>query len=575
VRLAIPLGARLAAPLVLALAGAAAPAPAAAQTSSSSTPSPAACEVARPLEGQRLLRRLSLDLRGRVPTHDEQAVQSGKAEVSDATVDAYLASADFVDTMRSYHAGLLWPSINSVEFDGLQHKLFPVEIAPGVTVYYSVLRALFLRSVTVQFPPCRNEPVQYDAAGRIRMFPLMQGGQIVAMQEGYVEVEPYWAPGTRIKVCALDAQSEVSGPACTAQATAQSPFLKQTCDQFGTYTQFGGFAISGSAIQCSGAFSFLSDRCGCGPNLRLCNTQETQALIRASLVEQQMRLLDQIVAENLPYTEVLLTKRSSVNGYLAHYLNYQSTLSFDVFGEKDATSPVPAGLGWPNGNAWVDVTRTGRHAGVLTTPGYLLKYQSNRGRAHRFYNAFECAAFIPSGPLPSPSEACSKHEDLTQRCGCNACHVALEPMAANWGRFAEYGLTPLDEGRYPTRYEAVCTNMTTIDQLFRCFRFYQLEAVGDELPFKNLLRPYVFRTPDQVATLEAGPAALAGESIASGKFATCTVRKLWTPFRRRPPPADAAPTVIPDLRGRFQADQHRLRGLVKNIVLNPAYRRMP
>ena len=67
-------------------------------------------------------------------------------------------------------------------------------------------------------------------------------------------------------------------------------------------------------------------------------------------------------------------------------------------------------------------------------------------------------------------------------------------MAAHWGRFAEYGHTPLDDGRYPKRYESVCSGITTLDQLLRCFRFYQLGPkvfddqgrINPEIKFEHL-----------------------------------------------------------------------------------------
>ena len=58
------------------------------------------CEVARPLTGQRLLRRMSLDLRNTVPGIAEQDAQSGKALVPDTQVDAMIASPQFAQVMR-------------------------------------------------------------------------------------------------------------------------------------------------------------------------------------------------------------------------------------------------------------------------------------------------------------------------------------------------------------------------------------------------------------------------------------------------------------------------------------------
>lgn len=533
------------------------------------------CEVSSPLEGQRLLRRLSIDLRGYVPTFEEQALQSGHAEVSPATVDVYLESLGFVDVMREYHANMLWPNYSAAEVDPLLHRLFPVELAPGDVVFYSVLRALYVRSITQPFVPCANKPAQFDANGQLVLEPLVVNGQTVAMQEGWVMVEPYWAPGTQIKVCALDAQTAPTAPACTPE-TMQFPYMKQLCDGISPIGAMLGVTLEGAPTSCSTQWSMLATGCGCGPNLNRCNTTQTAALIRQSLVEQQMRMVDRIVAEDRPYTDLLLEKEIDVNGYLAHYLRHQSQLSFDLFGEADASSPVPADLDWTDGDTWTQVTRTGRHSGVLTTPGYLLKFQSNRARAFRFYNAFECSSFIPTGALPSPNEACSKNLDLTKRCGCDTCHTTLEPMSANWGRFAEYGFTPLDESRYPKNYGAVCTNFKDIDQIFRCFRFYLYEAKDpQEATFLGLLRPYTFRTADDVTAIETGPSHLAQQSIMSGRFAGCTVRKLWTYFMRRAPTAEEELSVIPELQQAFEEDGHRVRGLVRRIVTHPAYGRMP
>jgi hypothetical protein len=541
--------------------------------------SDAQCEVAKPMDGQRLLRRLSLDLRGYVPSYTEQTSQRGQAEVPAATVDGYLASADFVKTMRTYHEELLWPNLEAADVTPLQQQLFQTTLAPGVTVYWSVLRALQLRSVTLQFPPCANRPLEYNTPGDpgsgIKTYPLVVNGQTVAVQEGWVEVEPYWAPGTRVKVCGFDAQAATSAPMCTPQVMMRSPYMAQFCQQFGAYAQALGIPFYGAPVQCDTALAFLSEGCGCGPNLRQCSTPETGAALRRSLIDQQMRVVEDVVSGDLPYTEVLLRKRVAMNGPIAHYLNYQSRGSFDVFGETDTTSPVPSSLTYLDQDAWVPVDRMGRHAGILTTPGYLLKYQSNRGRAHRFYNAFECSSFIPAGALPSPQEACSKHEDLTKRCGCDACHVRLEPMAAHWGRFAEYGLSPLGEARYPKTSASVCTNFQDIEQLFRCFRFYMMDPVGEEVPYRGLLRPYVFRTDEEVQRLETGPSALVQDSIDSGRFATCTVRKLWNNYLRRMPTPEEEATVVPQLAADFKAQGYRLKGLVKSLVTQPAYRRLP
>src|SRR5687767_2936547 len=109
----------------------------------------AQCELSKPVDGQRLLRRLSLDLRGYVPSYQEQLDQRSVADVSATKLDSYLASTDFVGQMRRYHEQLLWPNLDAAEVDPLQQKLFPFNFGTAQSpdiVYFSVLRALFMRS---------------------------------------------------------------------------------------------------------------------------------------------------------------------------------------------------------------------------------------------------------------------------------------------------------------------------------------------------------------------------------------------------------------------------------------------
>lgn len=529
------------------------------------------CEAAQPLDGQRLLRRLSLDVRGVLPTHAEQVTQGASREVPDSLVDSYLASEDFVSVMRRYHEQLLWPNLDGVELSSEFFNLIPQELAPGVVVYWSPVRSFMTRTITRPFVPCRAVPATFDANGPVTE-PLIENGVTVAVQEGFVEVAPYWAPNTRVKVCAFDASTATTSNICPSGTLASRPYLKQFCDQFSGYSNAVGLSLANMPMSCDEGLAILSPTCGCGPNLRFCSTPDTIKQVRSAMLEQQLRVVDKVVRENRPYSNLLLTKDVEVNGALAHYLTYQARTSFDLFGELDPTAPVPT---VPFATGWVDVPRTGRHSGVLTTAGFLLKFQSNRARANRFASAFECGVFVPSGPLPSANEPCSKREDLTKRCGCDACHTALEPMAAHWGRFAEYGHTPLDDRRYPKRFESVCTGVTSLDQLLRCYRFYQLEVVGDETPYRGLLKPYVFRPDGEVSNVEIGPTQLTNESLRSGRLSRCTVRRVFTHFMHRAPTAEEEQSRLPALVEAFDNDNRRLRGLVKSIVTHPSYRRLP
>jgi hypothetical protein len=538
----------------------------------------ATCDVAEPLDGQRFLRRLSLDLRGYTPSFDEATAQSGQKDVAQSVIDQYLHTDEFTGVVRKFHEAQLWPNIDQVSLVPDTHLLYPYPFSATSTVYFSPLRAVFMRTAggSNLFVPCKDEPAQFDAQGNLVVTPVMMGNMVIAYQEGWVEVEPYWAPGTLVRVCGFDAQTSMQAPACPGP-TDRYPFIEPTCQTFQQYADALHVPFTGSNLSCDSFLgAFLSPGCGCGPNLQYCHTPATMTTLKSSLLEQELRIVDRIVSGDQPYHDILRTKAMDVNGPIAHYFTYQSRLNFDLYGDPDPTSPIPAGLKFTDVSTWMPVTRTGKHSGILTTPGYLLRFQSNRARAHRFYEAFDCAAFIPNGPLPAPSEPCSKHEDLTKRCGCNACHSTLEPMSSHWGRFAEYGISPIDETQYPEMFGGACAQpFSSLAQAFRCFRFYKLTAVGEEVPFQYDLNAYVFRTPDQIVNIEQGPIHLAQQTIDSGAFSSCTAQKLWSYFMRRQPTSDEQLNVIPTLVQTYESNNFNLRKLVNAIVTHPAYRRLP
>ena len=532
-------------------------------------------DQARPLPVQRLLRRVSLDLRGRIPSAQEIERQRAEDTVSETLVEAYLSSEDFIGVMRQHHEDLLWPNIDQIELVPETNILYPYPLGDGDVVYFSAVRAAFVRAAGAGniFLPCRGQPAEYDANGNLVLEPVVVGGEVVAYQEGYVEVTPYWAPDTTVKVCGLDALDATTGVVCPGPAD-RYPLAEGICAQFAGFEALLEGPFRGSQTACNQPLSLVSPDCGCGPNLQYCATEETLAEIRTSLLEQELRIVDEIVRSNQPYDQILQTKAIEYNGPVVHYLRHMSGLSFDTYAGIDPTSPPPD-LDYAD-RQWVPVSRTGRHAGVLTTPGYLLKFQTGRQRAHRFYNAFECSSFIPNGPLPSPFEPCSQRLDLTQRCGCDACHKTLEPLASHWGRYAEYGFLHMDEAEFPTVVDERCAlPIASVDQFFECLRFYELDPVGEEEDYEGFLLSYVFRTTTERDNIRQGPTKMVQDSLASGRLDRCTVRRMWTHFMRREPNLDEDGSTIPDLTTAYVASGRSLKTLVKAIVLHPAYGRQP
>jgi hypothetical protein len=481
------------------------------------------------------LRRLSLDLRGRVPDYEELASVVTNRALDPAIVEGMLASEDFLHQLRAHHRDLLWTNVTAQRLNGAIWDIRSSGRAQG-DVWYSPNRALQYRGGQV---PCRAEPATFDAAGQ--PVAVADPNDARLRREGYVEVAPYWAPATRIKVCAFDAQTNLQAD------TARGP------------------------VDCDRA---LAQGCGCGPNLAWCQARSagTQLAITESMNEQLLRYLERVVREGRPYTDAILGRDMDLNGPIAHWLRNQTGTGGNLLvAGPEQNHPVPE-LAFTEVDTWTRVERGARHAGVLTMPGYLIKFASDRGRANRFYQAFLCTSFESNEPIPPATDACHGEPDLTKRCGCKGCHTAVEPAAAHWGRWAEAGSLALNEDLFPTVNPACTTAAGARSRLCQLFYFTEADVTVPEVEdaYVGTLRAYVYADEARRANIEAGPERLAQQAVDSGAFARCTVQQLWTRLMGRAP-APAEDAAVEALADDFAEGGYRLPDLVHALVTRPEY----
>lgn len=486
------------------------------------------------------LRRLSLDLRGHVPTIDEQASVVTNGAIDPNIIDAMIDSDEFVAQIRKHHLDQLWTNLNALRLTNNVWNLASPNGRQRAPAYF--LQANIRRQVYRGGPAtCLDEPARFGPGGEILTTPDANNPGVE--QEGWVEVEPYWAPGTTVRVCAFDAQDALT-------------------------VEDG----RGNQVDCSR--DTRTRGCGCGPNLRWCQSgiDGTVRAITSSFNEQLLRYMDQVVRENRPYTDVILGKGMQLNGPLAFWLNNQTQTGGNVLIAAPLVNHDIPDIPFDQIDNWQEVTRTTRHAGVLSMPGYLLKFASDRGRANRFYNAFLCQHFESNEALPPATDECHAEPDLTKRCGCKGCHQAVEPAAAHWGRWAEAGLLALEAENFPKNNPQCATPQGTRNPLCRLFYFTQADVTDEasEGPYVGMLRSYVFADAEREAAIEAGPEAIAQAAVDSGQFASCTVEHMWRRFMSRDPNV-AEQEVVDALAQDFSAGGYDLRSLVKAIVTRPEY----
>lgn len=477
------------------------------------------------------LRSLYLDLLGTVPGPEDYARLDDVDDVPAALIDELLASEAFVARAVRIHRAFLW---NNVENVNLMNYRTSFRRTGGL--YWRYRPALTYRG---DFVPCRDEPAQFED-GRIVFVDEGEG----VRREGWVEVRPYWDPTTLIKVCAADAQTT---------------------------------EVSAAGVECDTNAGFNEADCGCGEELGLCRYGAYDAVQKSMGRDVDLRIAA-VIRDDRPYTELFTSRRAFVDGALVHYLKRQTKVTAGVSLEPLAYDEalLPDLTYADDDYRFEEVQLPEGHAGVLTSPAFLLRFQTNRARANRFYEAFLCSPFSPpAGGLPGADPNATPHPDLQQRDGCRYCHALLEPAAAHWGRWAERGAGFLDPNTYPSE-RADCRECAMTGRLCsrECRLFYVTRPLSSlEMGYAGQLNAYNFLREDHQRNVDLGPKHLVNTAIVDDRFPRCSAQRAMEGLFGR--------DLLPDERewlealGRtFVSSNYSYRALIRGIVTSDVYRRI-
>jgi hypothetical protein len=481
-----------------------------------------------PQDALRYWRSLRLDLTGQPPSVAEYEAIRAEGEVSNERVRELLGSDGFVGRVQRLHRALLWNNIENVSLYSFQTFLARDR---STDIYWLRNRATGYRGSQI---PCRDEPATFDEDGNI---------ETVDGVEGWVEVEPYFAPGTTLKVCAFDAREA---------------------------------AVSSRGSACDTSAAFRDPGCGCGPDLRWCRVGANRE-VNAAFAEDVDRRVGRVIAEGRPYTDIFTSNVAYVNGPLAFYLKHQSGLAQGISFEPLALEPdnLPD-LPFTAVDEWVEVRLPEGHAGVLTSPAYLLRFQTNRARANRFYDSFLCQPFTPPpGGLPVADPEALAQPDLQLRDGCKYCHAILEPAAAHWGRWAQQSAGFLDPVDFPA-FRSDCEACATSGQ--RCSRecrenYITRPLTTAEESYVGQLYAFQFLRPEHFDHVEEGPQLLVTQAVIDDRFATCVARRAAEGLLGRELTEDEAP-ALDTWSQAFTQSGFDYRSLIEAVVTSDVYRRV-
>ena len=152
-----------------------------------------------------------------------------------------------------------------------------------------------------------------------------------------------------------------------------------------------------------------------------------------SLSKQPAGIATAVAVGNYPYTTILEPGLTAVDGAIAHF--YRQNHHFDLAKLHLPQELIDVVETIPLTDTNFHLVYTGNtyeQAGVLTTFGWLRRYEKNRTRANQLYERLLCRQFTSELPRIFPQDP----GNLRETPGCSGCHATLDPLAdffAAWG----------------------------------------------------------------------------------------------------------------------------------------------
>ncbi len=152
-----------------------------------------------------------------------------------------------------------------------------------------------------------------------------------------------------------------------------------------------------------------------------------------SLSRQAAGIATAVAFENYPYTKILEPGLTAVDGAVANF--YRQTYNFRI---GDLQLPQRL-LDIVNSLTLTDTRfrlvftgASNQSGGILSSFGYLRRYEKNRTRANQLYERLLCRKFSSELPRVFPQDP----GNLRTTPGCSGCHATLDPLAdffKSWG----------------------------------------------------------------------------------------------------------------------------------------------
>lgn len=266
------------------------------------------------------------------------------------------------------------------------------------------------------------------------------------------------------------------------------------------------------------------------------------------VAREPLALINHIVRNDLPFTELLTADYMMVNGYSARTYGIAG-LPFR--NPNDSSEFLPARLdGVP-------------HAGILTSPMFLNRYPTtstnrNRGRARVVFDLFlDTDVLAIEGVRPGNSVDIITPIPTINNPECSKCHSLIDPVASvfqNWNHKGQYRPARLSKYGWYSDMESRGFN-------------------GEAMPLAGNIDSSVRWLAQQIATDPKFPKSvtrimvngLTGkEPLSAPDSASSSQAEVDAYIAER--------TLLNDMQARFVSDGFRLKTLIEEIMMSPYWR---
>ncbi|NRA46690.1 MAG: DUF1585 domain-containing protein [Oligoflexales bacterium] len=156
------------------------------------------------------------------------------------------------------------------------------------------------------------------------------------------------------------------------------------------------------------------------------------------LSKQSAGIATAVVVENYPYTKILEPGLTAVDGAIAHFYRQRHHFKLEELNLSQSLLDLVDSI--PLTDTKFHLIFTGSDAyelgGIISTFGWLRRYEKNRTRANQLYERLLCRQFTAELPKIFPQDP----GNLRETPGCAGCHATLDPPAdffLSWGEGGE------------------------------------------------------------------------------------------------------------------------------------------